>query len=218
MQLSLRSDTADSTTMTLSVTMDRRGPVPRDHLAIDCPSLQLPTQQLGKGDKLAIRQAAGIAQWQVELEIEDQQLAGTMTFVQPDLALQLDSTLSEPLQETLGEALAGVRRLEANVGLTGTLSKPKIKIDSDLGAQVANSLQTALGKLLKQRTAELLAKNRQQIDQQLQQLTQLQTTAQQTLSEQLGKGQAKLEQLAGSGIPAGIPQLGRQLRLENLKR
>ncbi len=198
--------------------MDRRGVVARDHLLLTCPKLAMAGRTLGNAKKLAIDLGEGVADCRVELSVVGDKIEGEIVFAQDSLQLtpRLAKSPNGQLAATLQQALAGVNRLEAHVAIAGTLKKPQVKIDSDIGSLVAAGLNSSVKRLVEERTAGLLAKSRAQVDAQMQKLTAVREKAQQDLLAQLGEGQELLGQLAsltgggkGLGLPRGIPQLGR---------
>ncbi len=203
--------------LNVEIELDRRGEIACDRLWLTCPQLAMAGRTLGNADKLAIEMGEGVANFHVELTLVGDQLDGKIVFAQESLKLtpRLAKSPNGQLSKVLSQALAGVERLEANVTLAGTLKKPQMKIDSDIGSQVATGLNSSVQRLFKQRTDELLAKSREQVDAQLQKLTAMREKAQQDLLAQLGEGQELLGQLTaltggdGKGLPGGIPQLGR---------
>jgi len=208
----------------VEVVLDRRGEIAQDALHISCPQMAMAPRTLGNADKLAVEMGGGAANFQLDVTIVGEQLSGTILFGQQDLQLtpRLAKSPDPRLTGALNQALAGVNRLEANVALAGTLKKPKIKIQSDIGTQVAQGLNGAVQGLVKQQTDALLAKTRQEVDAQLSELTAMREEAQSKLMAQLGEGQELLGQLSAltgggpGGLPAGIPQIGKSLRLGDI--
>lgn len=212
-------------TMNLNVTLDRRGEIATDKLRMVCPQLQLAGRTLGNANKFAIEMAGGPADMQIDLQLVGDQLTGEILFQQESLQLtpRLAKSPSGTLTKTLDQSLAGVQRLEASVNLAGTLKRPKLTIHSDLGSQVAAGLNASVGRLLDEQKNKLLAGSREQLDAQMQKVKQLQEQAQQELLANLGEGQELLGQLAAltgggnkSGLPGGIPQLGKSLRFDDV--
>ena len=209
----------------MDIALDRRTDTARDTLHLLCPQLTMTERTLGKADKMTIAMAEGIAHMRVELSLIDDKLSGEILFEQEELQLtpHLAKSPNGQLARSLEQALAGVQRLQANVTLDGTLKKPKLKIDSDIGSQVAAGLNATVKRVLEEQTEGLLAKSRAQVDAQLAKISQLQEKAQSELMGQLGEGQELLTQLAsltgggnGSSLPGGIPQIGKQLRLGDI--
>ncbi|MEM8946560.1 MAG: TIGR03545 family protein [Planctomycetota bacterium] len=221
-QLILRGEGA--CVVNLRVDLDRRDDVAKDALHLHVPQWAMAGRSLGNADKFAIEMADGLANFQIELRLEDDQLEGEIRFEQPALQLtpRLPKSPEGQLAQTLQRALQEVNRLEASVALSGTLTKPKFKIESDIGSQVAQGLNSSLQRALQDQTNRLLASSREQVDVQLQKLTQLREQAQQELLGQLGEGQELLGQLAAltggqpSSLPGGVPKLGGRLGISDL--
>lgn len=222
--LKLRSN--DAPGMTVKVELDRRGDVAHDLIQLDCPKLTMPSQTLGNAEKIAIKIGDGVAQLDVDLALHGEKLSGDISFAQESLDLTSRSAKSPngELSQALNQALAGVQKHEAHVSLAGTLKNPQLKIDSDIGSQVATGLNTVVADLVKKRAGELLAKNRQQVDDQLQKLTKVRKQAQEDLLAQLGEGQELLGQLASlssngaNGLPVRLPKIGRKFGLDSLRK
>ncbi len=220
----LRLHGSEAIDMNVDVQLDRRGEIACDRLQISCPKLAMAGRTLGNADKLAIDMGAGVADFRVKLELVGDDLDGEIVFLQD--ALQVTPRMAKApnaqIAEALKAAMASVNQLQANVTLAGTLQKPQVKIDSDIGDQVAAGLNSTLKRMVQGRTEALMAKSRAQVDEQLGKLTQMREQAQQELLGQLGEGQELLGQLAKltgggpGGIPAGIPQIGKSLRLGDI--
>ena len=215
-RLSLQSSGASA--FTLEATVDRREEVAVDLLQIDCPKFAVSGRALGKAEKLAIQLAPSTASVRVDLKLTDDQLAGEIVYSQPDVGLSLatGAAKSKQLALVLEQALAGVEQIDANVVLSGTLNKPKISLQSDLGPQLATSLNAAVRRFVQERGEQLLAETQQKVDRQLQRLDDARQRAQQELLANLSEDQEVLTQLAalsGEGTSGlSIPKLGQSLR------
>jgi len=212
------------TQLSLEATLDRREDAAIDHLHIDCPQLAMPGRTLGNPHKLAIEISPGAAMVQIYLTLTDDKLAGEIVFSQPsvELTVSASSTKNRHLTAAIEQALASIGNLEANVTLAGTIAKPKITLQSDLGPQLAAGINTAVQQLVKQRGQELLAKTQAKVDEQLQRLDQSRQQAQQELLAKLGKHQELLGQLAalsgGTSPGLSIPKIGQAFGLGTLRK
>lgn len=207
----------------LEIVLDRRGEIANDHLHFTCPQLAMTGRTLGNADKLVIEMNAGNASFVIDIRLTGEQLAGTIVFTQDSLQLtpQLAKSPNGKLAKVLTESLAGIQRLGADVTLSGTLKKPKVKIKSDIGSQVAAGMNESVRKLVTQETEKVLAKSREKVDAELAKIDKLRTEAQDKLLAQLGEGQELLGQIAAltgggkdkpslGGLPLNIPQLGKK--------
>jgi uncharacterized protein (TIGR03545 family) len=214
---------------TLLATIDRRTADARDTLVIDYPHVALRERNLGAADKLAVNVAAGEASIAGELHLRGDVLSGVITLRQAStLAARTPALRDDRIATMLTESLAGVDRLEAEVTVSGTLRKPKWKIESNLGPQLAEGINGAVRRYLTERRDRLVAKVQGKVDEQLAKLDAKRQEAQQELMGKLGENQELVGQLASlmggggaaGGLPGGlsIPQIGSALKLDRVQR
>jgi uncharacterized protein (TIGR03545 family) len=207
------------------VELDRRGDVPHDSLTIDVPKLLLADRTLGKADKLAVKVTPGEASIKADIHIDGDQLAGVIE-VHQSSTLVADTPMlrDDRLAAVLQESLSGVDQLAATVHLSGTLKKPDLKIDSNLGPQLAAGVNGAVRKYLTERKDRLAAKVQGRVDEQVAKLETRRQEAQQELLGKLGEEQKLITQLASmmGGTPSldsvSIPQIGKAISFDKLKR
>lgn len=202
--------------------LDYRGEQHRELIQVACPQLPQPQRSLGDDERLAVRIAPGQAVIQIDLELQGSEVDGTLRLVQDDL--QLDAQLNddwggEYLATGLRSAVRRVHRFESTLHLQGPLRKPQLKLQSDLGNQLAEGFQTAFQQELLRHGQQLEARLEAQIDEQIAAADQLVT---QHLARATGRfeiGQQQLEQLkqqllAQVGSPTRL--LGDKIPLPNL--
>ena len=203
-------------------TLDRRGEQDQDQIEIACHDVALPGQTFGKVDKLALTIAPSIATLDVELKLQGDALSGQLALRQQSVKInpQQSPPRNGRLAAALEQALSSIEQWEATVQIAGTVQKPKLEIESDLGEQVTKGLQLALKKLMQDRAEELLAETQQKVEARMQHLQKIRQQAEQELMAKLGEGQELFGQLAAlsgdtkSGLP--IPQLTKSLRAKSL--
>ena len=209
----------------LVVELDRRGEVPHDSLTLDVPKLVLPSRTLGKADKLGVTVAPGEASLKADIRLEGDQLTGLIEVRQPSkLAANTPMLRDDRLAALLQESLSGVDCLEATIKLAGTLKRPDVKIESNLGPQLAAGVNGAVGKYLTERKERLLAKVQGNVDKQVAKFETLRREAQEELLAKLGEDQKLVTQLASlmGGISSfggmGLPQIGKAISLDKIQR
>ena len=209
-RLSLHSNEGQS--LAIDVTLDRRTEIATDHLQLACPSLNLPGQEIGSADKLAIQLAPTTASFHADLTITDEQLAGKIIFHQPtaEMTIATQSAKHKKLVAVLGKAVENVQQIEARVDVAGTLKKPDVQLESDLGSQLAEGINRGVQQYLTEKSETLLASTRAKVDAQINRLAEAREKAQQELLAKLGKHQELIGQLAalnkgGTGLP--IPKI-----------
>jgi uncharacterized protein (TIGR03545 family) len=207
------------------VELDRRGDVSHDSLKLDVPKLHLASRTLGNADKLGVTVASGDASLKADIRIEGDQLSGLIEVRQSStLAANTPMLRDDRLASVLHESLSGVDRLEATVKLAGTLKRPDVKIESNLGPQLAAGVNGAVGKYLAERKESLLAKVQGNVDKQVAKLETLRREAQEELLAKLGEDQKLVSQLASlmGGKPSlegmALPQIGKAISLDKFKR
>lgn len=208
----------------LTVELDRRGEVSHDSLTIDVPKLNLSHRTLGRADKLAVTVAPGDASIKADIRIDGDQLTGTVILSQSStLAASTPMLRDDRIAAVIHESLVGVDRLEAKIQLAGTLKRPSVKIQSNVGPQLAAGVTGASRKYLTERKDRLMAKVEGRVDEQLAKLQAQRDRAQQELTAALGENQqlvAQLASLMGGQMPAEIDvtKIGKSLDLSKFKR
>jgi len=223
--LRLRLSAVGAIAGTLVIELDRRSDVPHDSLTLDAPKLQLAHRTLGKADKLVVRVAPGNASLKADIKLDGDQLRGVIELRQSSrLAAETPMLRDDRLAAVLHESLSGVDRLEATVLLAGTLQRPEVKIESNVGPQLATGVNGAARKYLTERKDRLIAKVQGRVDEQLAKLEARRQEAQRELLTTLGEDQKLVTQLSSllggkpsfeSGI---VPQLGKAISLDKFKR
>jgi uncharacterized protein (TIGR03545 family) len=208
----------------LTVELDRRTEIARDSLLIDVPKLNLAHRTLGRADKLAVTVAPGAASLKADIRLDGDQLVGTIELNQSStLAAQTPALHDDRIAAVIQESLTGVDRLEAKIALAGTLKRPTIKIESNIGPQLAAGVTGAVRKYLTDRKDRLMAKVQGQVDEQLGKLQAERDKAQQELTAALGENQQLVTQLAslmGGNAPleVDVTKIGKSLDLSKFKR
>jgi uncharacterized protein (TIGR03545 family) len=222
LQLSIR--TTGAVDGLLTVELDRRGEVPHDSLVIDVPKLNLAHRTLGRADKLAVTVAPGAASLKADIRLDGEQLIGTVELKQSStLAAQTPALRDDRIAAVIQESLTGVDRLEAKIALAGTLKRPSIKIESNVGPQLAAGVSGAVKKYLTDRKDRLMAKVQGQVDEQLGKLQAERDKAQRELTAALGENQQLVTQLASlmggnSPLEVDVTKIGKSLDLSKFKR
>ena len=194
---SLQLESQGSIQLRAAVTMDRRGKVPRDRLVIDIPAMRQSEQVLGNPRRLAVTLAAGTVQVHAELAIVDQSVEGHIALRQQNL--QLTTRLSDDYtryvsSNSLQAALQPIQQLETQILVSGPLKRPRWKLQSNLGPQLAAGLQAAVRNELAEREQQLLAMANQRAEEELAKLQQQLAEKHQSLLQKLELGDEQLDQ------------------------
>jgi uncharacterized protein (TIGR03545 family) len=215
-------ETAGATPLQIQGTVDRTGDVARDRIVVTCPAFQQPRRELGDTEALAVRVAPGCGSLRMEIELRDNELSGRLLLQQSDL--EMDASLADtyggaPLENRLNQALAGISRFQVAIELSGTLRRPRGRLESDLGSQLSDGFQTAFRQELQARGDQIVSRLDGQARKQLEQLRELVDEQSEQLLARLEVPRREVEQLLApmteqSGIMdqvtlPGVPQMGK---------
>jgi len=206
----------------LEAVLDRTGPAPCDQIRINCPGLAQPERQLGKPDQLAVTVASGTVDVSAELELVGDTVRGTLRFRQEPVAItpHVKADLAGGvLNEQLAAAAAEVRQVQAELTLDGTLQKPRWKLHSNLGPELAQAWNRALTREVDQRRQQLAERANQVLAEQLNLVSAELARHEQAVREKLQISDGEVARLARElaerlGGPDKL--LGHQLPLDKL--
>jgi uncharacterized protein (TIGR03545 family) len=181
--------------------LDRTGRIPHDRLVIDLPHWKMPARQLGDPQQFALTLEPGQAAVRLEIDLRDDELAGQLAFVQQ--SVQLETTLAnayggETLKTRLNQALAHVTQLNVTVDLSGTLRRPRTRLHSDLGPQIAGGLTIAARQEVQMRVEQLTGLVDREVHKHLSELEGLVNARTDELLARLDAPRAELEQLVAA--------------------
>ncbi len=118
-----------------------------------------PTNMLiGDDEKLAVRMTAPTMTCCGWLRLDGDQLSCQMRLRQPTLSVSITETSENFARQWIAPALTAVRESDAVLNVTGTLSDPQWKIESDIGRQVAGGFQQVLVTQIDATRARLIQK------------------------------------------------------------
>lgn len=214
------------TEFSLHATLDRRTELAEDRLELRCPAVELPRTTLRNADRLAILVSPGTATVDADLHLQEEKLAGTISFAQADISLKPElPDVKRKIQQVFSDSLSAIDSLALQIELAGTLQKPTMQLRSDLGPQIATGLNQSIKKLLAEEAEILIAQSQQKLDAQLEHFTSFQQEAQEKLMASVGENQQLFRQLASmaGGIPGEgksriVPQLGRMLDRDSIRK
>jgi|GEM_PF-6760649 len=154
----------------MHLTVDATGDVLRQHLVVSCPNLQLEKQTLGRADRLAIDVAPGRMEIGADIVVEDDEVFGTIITKQNGAKLTMatrEDTVIGRWNPRLQQLVDSIRSIDTRVDLTGTVKKPKVAIESNLGNSLATGLRTAVTAELTARRDQLIQLTQEKINGQL---------------------------------------------------
>jgi uncharacterized protein (TIGR03545 family) len=200
-------ETGGSTQMRIQGVVDRTGSVAHDRIVVTCPVFQQPQRQLGQANALALSIAEGSGALRLELELQDDALSGQFVLQQSDLDMEahLPSAYGgSRLQDRLNETLDNVSRFQVAVALTGTLRRPRGRLESDLGSHLAGGFQAVFRQELDSRAEQIASRLELEVQRQLDALQRTVDEQSEQLLARLETPRRELQQL----VAPAVEQLG----------
>ncbi|MGB6044485.1 MAG: TIGR03545 family protein [Pirellulales bacterium] len=218
----VKLQSTDDSDIKLLAIVDQTGDAAQSRVVIDCPRLPQPASTLGRGDQLAVDVGSGTAHLWAEVKLTGNALGGQILFRRDDVHLTpkvnpdyADKMLTDAWQTAWQE----VDNLNATVDLSGTLTKPKWQITTKLGPQLAAGMKMALHKEFDARQQQLTDRAEAAIGEEMNRFTQLITSRQHDVMNELNVGEQELNELIQQlGRNSGLPtsEIGRKLQLNKL--
>lgn len=143
----------------LKASLDRTQDLPVDDLDLEYTYEEPIKLELGDKDSFVLHVAAERSKWTGAIRSENGNLSGTIYMVQRPARFQpeVKEKLDERLQRLISHSLDGVSKVEATVMLSGTVTKPQMKLKTNLGPAIANGIKDAIGNELSAQQDALVA-------------------------------------------------------------
>ena len=215
-------DVAGPQPLHIEATADRTSELAWDRLQIRCPQLEQKERTLGDQEKLAVNLASGVARLHIDLQLRGSKLEGVVSLEQdsPHVKTQFSNSLGgAALSSRVNQSLEAVQKLETKIYLSGSLKKPRWRMQSNLGPQIAEGVNLAMRQELDARTQQLAQKVNLRVERKWAELEQVLTQRSDQLLAGLSAEQQQIAQivqqfggksLGGKIQPAQfIPQAGK---------
>jgi uncharacterized protein (TIGR03545 family) len=156
---------------------------------------------LGNEQSFAVSVAAQAMSCHVELKLIGEELSGTLHLWQEPATLTAHigggaGEVAEHAVSALEDVFSGIKAIEADVGISGKLSSPSLKIQSNLGKQIAGGVSAAFEHQIDQGREELAARLDVEAKKQSVQLQQLFKQRSQLLASRLNVTEQQVNDLA----------------------
>ncbi|MCP4194374.1 MAG: TIGR03545 family protein [Planctomycetaceae bacterium] len=201
-----------------NATIDRRQQLPIDHYVVDVPALQQTGSVLGNRQQFALEIAPGVVAIRAEIQVVDQDLQGWVKLSQRNLELRphLGPKYSKYLSSDRLQSIREINQFSAVLSISGKLQQPRWNLRSDLGTQIASSLNAAIQAELVERQRELIERGNRVVERELGTLQRNLVKDQRELLESLEIGDEQLELIkqqlmAQAGSPDQIIGQGKKL-------
>ncbi|MEZ6113431.1 MAG: TIGR03545 family protein [Pirellulaceae bacterium] len=133
---------------------------PIERLLVNCPNINAPARHFGQTEKVALGVPRGSGQLWMQLDLRDEQMNGRVVWKQDRLSLEPqvgDRFGGEHVNRLLTRAVSDVDHLHVQVHLSGELRRPRVRLESNLGPELASGLNAAAQQELIERRDQLLA-------------------------------------------------------------
>lgn len=193
LQLATRGDVE----VQLRATLDQRSKPAREQLVIDVPRWKLPGRTIGNKQRLALDVAPGYAHLWMQLNLTGEKLEGQFIMKQDEVHLTPVMAArfgGERLTESVQQALNEVGKMHAAVQLSGTMQRPRLQLQSNLGPQVSAGLRGAFQRELAFRRDQLIEKADRVVADQTAKLDQMLKQKEQELLAHLNLGETQLDE------------------------
>ena len=155
-------------------TLDRREPEWRDRMVIKVPELEAPSQMLGDPESLEIELANSRIQVDLDINVDDDQLGGTLNFSHSKCAMLVNKLHQiaggEEIKLRMNQELLRINQFRTTATLSGTLDNPIVRFESDLGPKLAVAMNQIRYIEGERQTAELRQRLKTRFDTELQEI------------------------------------------------
>jgi len=141
----------------LNATLDHTVKIPVHHVEFTYMQPEPSEFLLSEGDELSINVKAAQTRFQVRLTLTDGRVDGDVSILQSPVTIVAESASDKrgDVTRIVQSAMGGIRRLKANMKITGTLDEPQWTLESNLGEQLAAGLNRVLAQEIAVRRREL---------------------------------------------------------------
>ena len=129
----------------MKITYDATGDKTRAEMLVDFRDTNPMPLVAGKSEKASVHATLSDLSWTTRLALIEDAIEGKIDLQSniDNLNFQASEDVRSEITEAANDAFSGIRVLNASVKLGGTLRKPEIDLQSDVGEQVALGVQTA---------------------------------------------------------------------------
>ena len=159
--------------LNLQVTYDATQEIPITEMLADFRDTNAIPIRAGKDGKACLHAVLNDVSWQSRLVLVENRIEGHLAIDSrlDKMAFIANNDLRPEIVEGVNEAFSHLQSLNALVQISGTLRKPHIELDSDVGEQVAEGVKVAFAHQLDIAKAKVMTEVTEYADEQIQMLT-----------------------------------------------
>ncbi len=182
--------------VSLEAILDHVTPEAKDQVALVYDGMAVSELKAGDPGSFSLTVSPGVANVTARVSLEGDRLGGKISIHENGVSVApAFGGASQELAGALKGAFEGIKTLDADVELGGTLKDPTLKVDSNIGRAAANSLKGALGKELETRRKALEAQVDAQLKGRTDELNKLLAARGQDVLGKLGAGDQQVKAL-----------------------
>ena len=184
-------------------TIDHTQAIPREELIVECRGILLRSMKLGQQDQLSLAVAPSVGTLSMRVVVNGDNLNGEVQLVQQMVQMtpQYKGSEGEVLSATMADTLGSVKSIATRVSLGGTIQQPTCNLWSNLGSEVAESVQRAVRRTGDHHAKALLAEAGRLVDERLANVDRQLTERQAEFAGQTTAISARLQRIAISESP-----------------
>jgi uncharacterized protein (TIGR03545 family) len=169
-------------------------------------------QKLGDDDSLVVTVTAQHTRWHGKILTQGDAIQGTVSMVQTPVSMiaDLNSDVDERLRNIVGASVSKIRRIDAIVRISGTIKKPKLKLETNLGQVISEGVKEGLQEQLSTEKEALIAKLNASFSEKQNGLVKMFNSQREKVTQSI--------QTQENGIQSLIPRIGANNGLDLLKR
>ncbi len=187
----------------LKAVLDFTKEVPEHQFLLSYKEPRPDERELGNSDSVKLAVASKGLDCLADLKLVGDDLSGRINFRQA-----LESITAKPgdkrfkgddrVLEVVQDVVSGIRKIEAEMNLSGTALKPRFKLQSNLGHELSDGINTAFARQLEAGRRDLLVRFNQETSQRSAKLTQLYEEQIQKLTGKLQLNKGAVQEIAQS--------------------
>ena len=194
----------------LTSLLDHTHEIARDELTFEYAGLPMPALTAGDASSLSVTVSPAPAAVSGTIVLSGPSLTGTIRYRQSGITLTPSSAQGGTAAKLAASAFSGIKDLDVEVSLGGTVEEPRFSVKSNLGSALAQGLKAAVGKEAQARLADAQAQIDKLVDGKVKGLQGQLDGALGGSIDSLGLGnlgelQEQLKKKAG--LPLGLPKL-----------
>jgi uncharacterized protein (TIGR03545 family) len=196
-----KPDLPDGLNVQLKAVLDYTKDVPEHELLLSYREPRPDERDIGKPESIQLAMASRASSCLASLKLIGDDLSGQIDYQQAlaGITAKLGTKRFKGDDRVLAvvqDVVSGIRKIDAQMQLSGTALKPQFKLRSNLGHELSDGINTAFARQLEAGRRELLVRFEQEATKRSEKLTQLYDEQLQKLTGQLNLNKGEVQEIA----------------------